>query len=121
MHELALAQSIIDAIETQAAKYNAARVTGIRLRVGEASGILLDSLTYSVEMLASLNPLLKQLQLSVDVVPHQAHCHACAQEFHIADFVPCCPTCGQWSSEIVSGTELQLLEMEFEAAPVTPH
>ena len=39
MHELAIAQSIVDAVETRATECNATRVKGVRLKIGEASGV----------------------------------------------------------------------------------
>jgi len=114
MHELAIAQSVVVAVEAKAAECNAARVKGVRLKIGEASSVVTDSLTFCFEMLASLDPTLAGAQLFIDIVPHRAHCRHCASEFSVKNFVAQCPTCKEWSNEIVSGTELQVLEMEFE-------
>ena len=114
MHELAIAQSIVEAIEAKASECNAARVKGVRLKIGEASGVVTDSLTFCFEMIASLDPTLAGAQLYIDTVPHRALCQHCAKEFNVKNFVAQCPTCKEWSNEIVSGTELQMLEMEFE-------
>ncbi|MFL5624942.1 MAG: hydrogenase maturation nickel metallochaperone HypA [Ktedonobacteraceae bacterium] len=114
MHELAIAQSIVEVVEARAAEYNAARVKDVRLKIGEASGVVIDSLTFCFEMLASLDPTLTGAQLLIDIVPHRAHCRHCAQEFSVTNFVAQCPTCKEWSNEIISGTELQVLEMAFE-------
>ena len=114
MHELAIAQSIIEAVETKASECNAAHVKGVRLKIGEASGVVTDSLTFCFEMLASLDPTLAGAQLLIDTMPHCAYCRHCAFEFSVTNFVAQCPTCKEWSNEIISGTELQLLEMEFE-------
>ena len=114
MHELAVAQSIVEAVEARAAECHATRVKGVRLKIGEASGIVTDSLTFCFEMLVSLDPTLEGAQLVIDTVPHRALCRHCAKEFSVINFVAQCPTCKEWSSEIVSGTELQILEMEIE-------
>ena len=65
-------------------------------------------------MLVSLDPTLAGAQLLIDPMPHRAYCQYCAREFIVTSFVAQCPTCKEWSNEIVSGTELQILEMEFE-------
>lgn len=114
MHELSIAQSIVDAVEARAVECNASRVKGVRLKIGEASGIVTDSLSFCFEMLASLDPTLEGAQLLIDVVPHRARCRHCAKEFPITNFVALCPTCQEWSDEVVSGNELQILEMEIE-------
>jgi len=114
MHELAIAESIAEVVAARATERHATRVTSVRLRIGEASGVAPDSLTFCFEMVASLDPLLAGAQLSVECPPHRAHCRACARDFAVHDFVAQCPTCGEWSDQIVSGAELQVLAMEIE-------
>ena len=114
MHELAIAQSIVDIVEQRASECQAVRVKGVRLQVGEASGVATDSLVSSFEMLADLSPLLTGARLQIYALPHRAHCRHCAREFVVKNFVPQCPLCSEWSAEILSGTELQILEMEIE-------
>jgi hydrogenase nickel incorporation protein HypA/HybF len=116
MHELAIAQSIVDAVETRATECHATRVKGVRLKIGEASGVVKDSLTFCFEMLASLDPILTGAQLLIDTVPHLARCRHCEKDFAVANFIAQCPTCQEWSNEIISGTELQILDMEIETA-----
>jgi hydrogenase nickel incorporation protein HypA/HybF len=115
MHELSIAQSIAEAVEIKAVECNAARVKRVRLSIGEASGIVTDSLVFCFEMIASLTPILEGASLSIDSMPHRAHCHSCAREFDVKNFVARCPTCGELSTEVVSGNELEILDMEIEA------
>ncbi len=115
MHELAIAQSIVEIVETRAAECNATRVKNVRLRIGEAMEIVTDSLTFCFEMLTNLHPTLDGARLLIDLVPYRARCRHCAKEFPVVNFVPQCPQCGEWSGEIVSGRELQILEMEIES------
>jgi hydrogenase nickel incorporation protein HypA/HybF len=114
MHELSIAQSIVEAVEAKATECNATHVKGVRLKIGEANSIVTDSLTFCFEMLTSLEPTLAGAQLLIDTVPHRAHCRHCNKEFAIVNFVAQCPTCQEWSSEVVSGNELQIVEMEIE-------
>ncbi|MBV9690589.1 MAG: hydrogenase maturation nickel metallochaperone HypA [Ktedonobacteraceae bacterium] len=116
MHELAIAQSIVDVVETWATECNAARVKSVQLQIGEASGVVTDSLSFCFEMLTSFDPVLAGAQLSIDVLPHRARCRHCAKEFTITNFVARCPTCDEWTNEIISGTELEIVDMEFDAA-----
>jgi len=119
MHELAIAQGIVDALEAQATICNAARVKSVRLRIGEASGIVTDSLVFCFEMLASLEPVLAGAQALIEHVPHRARCRHCDREFAVERFTAQCPACAGWDTEVISGTELQIVEMEFEAQPGT--
>ncbi|HEX4202780.1 MAG TPA: hydrogenase maturation nickel metallochaperone HypA [Ktedonobacteraceae bacterium] len=114
MHELAIAQSIVDAVETKASECAATRVKGVRLKIGEASGIVTDSLSFCFEMLVNLDPVLAGAQLSIEMAPHRAWCRHCDKEFAVENYVALCPTCQEWSGEVLSGTELQILDMEIE-------
>ena len=114
MHELAIAQSIVEAVETKAIECEATRVKGVRLKIGEASGIVADSLSFCFEMLTSQIAVLAGAQLLIDTLPHRAWCQHCQEEFSINDYVALCPTCREWSTNVLSGTELQIMEMEIE-------
>lgn len=116
MHELSIAQSVVDAVEIRATECQATRVQSVRLCIGEAIGVVVDSLTFCFEMITDSDPLLRGAKLVIDTVPHRARCRACASEFPILHFVAQCPICGAWSDEIVSGTELQILDMEVDLA-----
>lgn len=113
MHELAIAEGIADVVTQRAREMHAARVRSVRLRVGEASGVVPAALTFSFAMLTEEEPLLAGAELVVETVPHRAHCRACDRAFDVQDFIAWCPTCGAWSDCILSGTELQVVEMEI--------
>ncbi len=116
MHELSIAQSIVDTVETRAIECQATQVKSVRIRVGEANAIVADSLTFCFEMLTSLDPILTGAQLLIDFVPHRAHCASCNSEFPVRNFIAQCPTCTAWSNTIVSGNEFQILDMEIDTA-----
>ncbi|WP_069804199.1 hydrogenase maturation nickel metallochaperone HypA/HybF [Thermogemmatispora onikobensis] len=115
MHELALAESIIEVVEARAEECGVQRVRTVHLRVGEASGVLVEALQTAFVMLASLSPALAGARLAIEIVPHRAWCEPCAQAFAVVDYIARCPACGTWSARILSGTELQILDMEVAA------
>jgi hydrogenase nickel incorporation protein HypA/HybF len=118
MHELSIAQSIVDAVSTKATECRATRVKIVRLRIGEAVGVVVDSLNFCFEMLTDLDPILREAQLSIDSVPHRARCNNCGQEYPVVNFVMQCPECKAWSSEVISGAEFQIVDMEIDLEPV---
>ncbi len=114
MHELAIADSIVTIVKEQAEKCNASQVTRVRLQIGEANAIVVDSLTFCFEMITALEPVLTGAQLEIEGIPHRARCRHCEQEFAVVHFVAQCPTCETWDTEIISGTEFRILDMEIE-------
>ncbi|MCA1600052.1 MAG: hydrogenase maturation nickel metallochaperone HypA [Chloroflexi bacterium] len=117
MHELGIAQAIADAVTTRATERQAARVISVRLRIGEAAGVMPDALQGCWEMVASVEPALAGAALVIESVPHRARCRRCAREFAVVNFVAQCPACGAWDSDVISGTELEIREMEIEPMP----
>jgi len=114
MHELAIAQGIVEVVRESVVVHHAARVQSVNLRIGEAHAVQVDSLTFCFEMLTSPDPVLHGAQLNIESVPHRAHCQQCDDEFVVRNFVAQCPDCQTWSNEIVAGLEFQVFAMEFE-------
>ncbi len=119
MHELSIAQSIVETVEARALECNATSVKDVHLKIGEASGIVGDSLTFCFEMLTNEIPILAGTHLSIDTLPHRARCHHCDKEFAIESYIAQCPTCHEWSNDIISGTELQIVDIEIVGAAFT--
>ena len=119
MHELAIAEHIVNAVMTRVDDYKIEHVTSVHLQIGEAMGVVHDSLTFSFEMLASFTPELAGAKLVIDTVPHRARCRHCQQEFAIQHFIVQCPTCETWDTEVISGTEFKVLDMEVESLHTT--
>ncbi len=115
MHELAIAESIAQAVSQRAASYKATHVNSVRLQIGEANAIVEDSLTFCFEMIANEYPILAGARLVIDTIPHRARCLHCHQEFPVIHFVLQCPTCKQWDAEVISGTEFAIYEMDIDA------
>ena len=116
MHELAIAESIVEGVTRHAQEYRAQRVTSVRVQIGEASGIVSDSLAFSFELIATMEPLLNGAKLVIERVPYRARCRHCNKEFDVIHFIAQCPTCETWDTNIISGTELRILDMEIEAS-----
>ncbi|GAC1389036.1 MAG: hydrogenase maturation nickel metallochaperone HypA [Ktedonobacteraceae bacterium] len=112
MHELAIAEQIVDVVMTQVEVHHIEHVTGVRIQVGEAIGVVADSLTFSFEMIASFTPELVGAHLVIDSVPYRAKCRHCHQEFTVKHFVVQCPTCETWEADVISGTEFKVLDMD---------
>ena len=52
MHEMSIAESVLDAVRAESARYNGARVTKVGLRIGDLSGVEASSLSFCLEVLA---------------------------------------------------------------------
>ena len=112
MHELGIAQSVLEAVQAEGAKRRSKPVK-VGLRIGELSAIDPDALRFSFEAL-TLQTDLQDLQLEIEFCPRRHRCRHCGTEFEVKDFVFDCPQCGTNRSECISGEELQLAYVELE-------
>ena len=85
---------------------------GLHTRIGNRGGR--SPVSVSDRWVAGIEVSARSSGCRIDRVPHRAYCHHCAKEFDVTNFVALCPTCEEWSSKVVSGTELQILDMEIE-------
>ncbi len=112
MHELAIAEQIVQVVMTHVEAHSIEHVTNVHIQVGEATGVVADSLTFSFEMIASSTPELDGAQLVIDTVPYRAKCRHCHKEFPVKHFIVQCPLCEKWDADVISGKEFKVLDME---------
>jgi hydrogenase nickel incorporation protein HypA/HybF len=113
MHELSIAQSLVDSVRAHASSRGGAAVMRIGVQVGELSGVDPESLRFSFDILIRGTDL-EQATLDIEQVALRQRCEQCAQEFPVVEFTLVCPACGV-ATQLVSGNELQLTHLELEA------
>lgn len=113
MHELSLAQSIAEIAQNAASANGKAKVLTVSVRIGELSGVVVDSLSFCFSAITAGTPL-EGATLHVDHVPVRARCRACGKGCDVRDLVFLCPSCGSGDLEIVSGRELQVSHIEVD-------
>ncbi|HWI65485.1 MAG TPA: hydrogenase maturation nickel metallochaperone HypA [Symbiobacteriaceae bacterium] len=106
MHELSLAQSLMDVVVESAAREGISRVRRINIIIGEWSAIIPDALTGSFEMLAAESGgLFAQAELNITKRPAMGQCKACGAEFPAEAHGLICPQCGS-AARLLTGLEL---------------
>jgi hydrogenase nickel incorporation protein HypA/HybF len=113
MHELSIAQSIVDSARQHAAQHAGRRVLRIGVRVGEISGVNADALDFCFGM-TTKDTELEGAALDVERIPVRFRCDACTAEFAAADFTVACPSCASGETRLVAGDELALSFLEME-------
>ena len=113
MHELGIAQSVLDAVRAEAGKRNDAKPVKIGLRIGELSAVDPDALRFSFEALTRETDM-DGLKLEIEMCPRRHRCNECGTEFNVREFIFECPRCGGSRNECIGGEELQLAYVELE-------
>jgi hydrogenase nickel incorporation protein HypA/HybF len=112
MHELSIALSIIDIVSEQCLKRGFEKIDSINVRIGRASGIMPDALVFAFEAIKE-GSRAGDAVLHIEEVPVTGHCAVCDRDFTSEEeFVFACPVCKGGSFKIISGREMDIIDME---------
>jgi hydrogenase nickel incorporation protein HypA/HybF len=113
MHELSIANSVLETARLEIQKRPGARLLKVGLRVGELAGVDPEALNFSFQALVKGTEL-ETATLEIEPRPRRHRCCECGREFGVRDYHTACPDCGAARTECISGTELELAYLELE-------
>jgi hydrogenase nickel incorporation protein HypA/HybF len=113
MHELSIANSILEAVRKERERLNGARVTKVGVRIGELAGVDPDALSFGFEVLVKDTDL-DPLALEIECIPRRQKCPACKHVFTVSHYEVDCPACGHKETRCIGGDELALAYLEVE-------
>lgn len=114
MHELYLAESVLNIVQEYAAKQKFNKVNSILLSFGRLSCIEPKSLQFAFEVQAR-ETLAGNAALQFKILPPVVHCFSCGKDLEVNVFEGTCPECKGEEVLLVGGTEeLQILEMDVD-------
>lgn len=114
MHELSIANALIEQVCEHAASSGAVRVAAISIRMGALSGIA--RALYFCFPSASRGTICEEAVLHIDEVPLTVmctHCEAVKTPAALYNFR--CPDCGRPTPKVLTGREMQLVSIELVA------
>lgn len=128
MHELSLAQSLIDQLLELADEHGADRITSLSVAIGPFSGIVADSFSFGFNALKEEHQRTNEAVLMLELPEPQYQCRACqtittialqssdvhlgAASQHSDDKQ--CRKCSSTNLSPIGGTELILKQIEME-------
>jgi hydrogenase nickel incorporation protein HypA/HybF len=113
MHELSIAENIIEISEASARAATARRIRGIKVRLGEFTTVVREALEFSFEV-ARRGTLAEDATLEIETVPLEVRCVACGSaNQRLEELRMTCPQCGK-PLEIVSGDALEVEYIELD-------
>jgi hydrogenase nickel incorporation protein HypA/HybF len=113
MHELSIAQSIIDTVRRTADENGYLLVVEIGLRIGALTDIVPDALRFGFEIAVKATPL-ESTRLVIETIPIGASCRSCGRDFVVEQFLFVCPACGGSNLTTKSGDELEIAYIEVD-------
>jgi hydrogenase nickel incorporation protein HypA/HybF len=112
LHELGIAQSIIDIALRVVDQHGGGKIARITIQAGELRSIIKEQLQFCFAFAAKDTPA-EGAELDVEVIPLVAFCKACNQEFRVSHLDFHCPECKGSSTEILRGKELRILDLDL--------
>jgi hydrogenase nickel incorporation protein HypA/HybF len=112
MHELGIAQNILEIVRQSVLKNQVEAVRGIKVRVGQLSGVVPDSLDFCFRAIVS-DTEMRRASLAIEQVPTTSECRSCMHRFQVDEFDFTCPACKSTNIELISGKELEITEIEL--------
>ncbi len=118
VHELSIAESILEAVRKEVASRPGSRPIRVGLRIGELAAVDVDSLTFCFEAVLKGTDW-ETLQLEARVCPIRRVCRDCGNEFAVVEYDATCPKCAGTNTKMSSGDELDFDYLEVETDGTT--
>lgn len=119
MHELAVAQALVEQVENVIRQRGASSASLIRVRIGPLAGVV-PELLGSAFPLAAAGSRMEHAVLDLVAAPIRVRCQTCGAETEAAMNRLVCGACGDWHTQVVSGDELLLESVELETTSTLP-
>lgn len=112
MHELSIAQNIIQIVNSSVERDKLDLVDKIYLKLGLLSNVLADSLHFSFNSIVENTPL-QNSRLDIEALPIKIKCGDCNEINTTNDFIFTCPICSSSSISVISGDEMIISSIQL--------
>jgi hydrogenase nickel incorporation protein HypA/HybF len=113
MHEMALAESMLEIVESAARKHGASRVSAVRLEIGALSHVAVDALRFCFDAVTR-GSLAEGARLEIDATPGEAWCMTCGEGVPLAQVGDPCPRCGGYQLTVTRGDDMRVKDIEID-------
>ncbi|MDI6801322.1 MAG: hydrogenase maturation nickel metallochaperone HypA [Thermodesulfovibrionales bacterium] len=114
MHEVYIAESLLEAAIWKCKDRGFNKIKNIRVNIGKASVVSTEALIFAFDALKG-GSIASEASLTIAEIPTTGYCRTCSGEFNVEkDFIFQCPYCESDSVIIKSGNGVELTELETE-------
>jgi hydrogenase nickel incorporation protein HypA/HybF len=107
MHEMSIAQNILEIVKDYATKENAKEIKEIELEIGTLAGIEFESLEFALSV-SLKTPLTENTDIQINKVQAKSICLDCNFEFETLNLFEHCHKCKSYNTKLIQGKELQV-------------
>ena len=113
MHEMSLAESMLQIIEDAARTQKFRRVRAVVLEIGALAAVESEAMRFCFDAVAR-GSIAEGALLEIVETPGEGCCTACGKTFPLQEQYGLCPECGSTRVEIVAGNQMRVKDLEVE-------
>jgi hydrogenase nickel incorporation protein HypA/HybF len=113
MHEMSLAEGVLQLVEDTARRESASRVKLVVLEIGRLSSVEPEAIKFCFEAVTH-GSIAQGAALEILAVPGAGWCMQCAETVPMTELYGACPKCGSHQVQPTGGTEMRVKEIEIE-------
>lgn len=107
MHELTVAQNIIELAEEVAEREKVSSIKEMDIEIGILSGVVPDALEFALEMIRK-NTKLENTEIHFTKIEGRVVCRNCGFQFDTNDLLVICTECSHSGFNIIDGKQLRI-------------
>ena len=111
MHEMSLAEAMLELIEEAARADEFSRVTTVWLEIGTLAGVELDAMRFCFDAVTQ-GSVAEGARLEIVVIPGAGQCRQCSASVALNEVFDACPQCGAFQVQVTGGFEMRVKEIE---------
>ena len=111
MHEMSLAEGVLQLIEDTARRQEFSKVLAVWLEVGQLSGVEAEAMEFCFDAVTR-GSIAQGARLEIVATPGAGWCMQCAATVALSEVFGACPQCGTHQVQVTSGSELKVREIE---------
>lgn len=113
MHEMSLAEGVLQIIEESSRTQNFSRVKTVWLEIGQLAGVEVEAMKFCFEAVVR-DSIAQDAQLVIVEIPGQAKCQFCAETVTVFTLFDVCPKCGKYPLQLTGGNTMRVKELAVE-------
>ena len=113
MHEMSLAEGMLQIVEDSARANDATRVAAVWLEIGTLAQVEREALRFCFDAVTR-GGVADGARLEIVDVPGAAWCMPCGERVPIAAIGDPCPRCGSYQLQVVAGGDMRVREIAIE-------
>ena len=111
MHEMSLAEGVLQLIEDAAREQEFSKVTTVWVEIGQLSGVEVEAMKFCFDAVTR-DSVANGARLEIIALPGTGWCMECAVSVPMAEVFGECPKCGGHQMQVTGGTEMRVKELE---------